>query len=87
MNMDRFISINTFLFCCNVFQKKLKKFKFDYELDKAKLADDNDERLDTLNDQLDLAKKNIRQAVHHLKLDEYLQKGFEKLDEIETGNI
>mmetsp|Transcript_9578 Transcript_9578/g.8250 ORF Transcript_9578/g.8250 Transcript_9578/m.8250 type:complete len:85 (+) Transcript_9578:421-675(+) len=40
--------------------KKLKKFKFDYEVDKAKLADDNDERLDKLEEELDAAKKDIR---------------------------
>jgi len=61
----------------------LKKFKFDYEVEKAKLADDNDEFLDNLNDELEVAKKNIRQAVHHLKLEEYLEAGFKKLDDIE----
>jgi len=59
--------------------------RFDYELVKAKVADDNDEKLDGLNEELVVRKKNIREAIHHPKLEEFLKEGFEKLDEIETG--
>jgi len=61
----------------------LKKSRFDYELEKAKLADDNDEKLEHLNEELTAKKKNIREAVHHPKLEEFLQEGFSKLDEVE----
>jgi len=62
----------------------LKKARFDYELEKAKLADENDEKLEQLNEQLTEKKKNIREAVHHPKLEEFLQEGFTKLDDVES---
>ena len=61
--------------------------RFDYELEKAKVADENDEKLDELNENLVTKKKNIREAIHHPKLEEFLKEGFAQLDEIETGSI
>jgi len=61
-----------------------KKFKFNYDLDKAKLADENDEKTENLNGELEVKKKNIKESVHHPQLEECLKEGFAQLDDIEA---
>ena len=67
------------------YKKKYKKSFLDYELAKAKAADENDERLDNLNTHLTKQKKHLRESVHHPKLDEMLEACFKILDDIEKG--
>lgn len=49
---------------------------FNYELEKATCADNNDEKLDQLNTEFEAIKVELKMALHHPKLNEVLQKCF-----------
>ena len=54
-----------------------------YELEKAKLADNDDEILENLNNEFEKLKIDLQRAVHHPMLEENLKKVFDKIDEID----
>ena len=58
--------------------------KNQYEMEKAKLEDDSNEKLDKLAKQLDDCKANLRRAKDHGELDTRLQACFDMVDTIET---
>ena len=64
--------------------KRQRQEDNNYKLAAAKLEDDNDEKLEELTTELERRKKNLRQALHHIKLDECLEIAFQQLDVIET---
>ena len=43
-----------------------------YELEKAVLADSNDNKIDEMNEQLERMKERLAEAVHHISLKEIL---------------
>lgn len=53
-----------------------------HELEKAKILDDDEELVEKLNAELESFKKELRESLHHLKLEEVEKKCFEKIDEI-----
>jgi hypothetical protein len=77
--------------CLKHFSLRLTKFSNDqaesknkYELVKAKLEDDNNEKLELLTKDLDEAKANLRRAKDHKELDERLALCFQAVDTIEA---
>lgn len=54
-----------------------------YEVEKAKLADSNDECLENLNAEFENLKVQLQQSLHHPMLEENLAKVFGKIDELE----
>jgi hypothetical protein len=54
-----------------------------YELEKAKLEDENNEKLEQLGEQLDKNKNLLRRATHHQDLDKYLTECFASVDIID----
>jgi len=58
--------------------------KTKYELEKAKLEDENNEKLEELAKNLDTAKQSLRRAKDHFELDERLQLAFQAVDAIEA---
>lgn len=54
-----------------------------YELEKAKLADNNDDKLEVLNQQFEALKLELQRAVHHPMLEQCLQKVFDQIDALE----
>ena len=51
-----------------------------YELEKAKLADNNDDKLEALNQQFETLELEIQRAVHHPMLEQCLQKVFDQIN-------
>jgi len=64
-------------------KRNAHKMNFDYELKKANLADENDDALFKQNEEFEAIKVEMKQALHHPKLNEVLEKCFAKIDEIE----
>lgn len=64
-------------------KKEIAGFNQNYELEKAKLADDNDDRLEVLNEEFETLKIALQKAMHHPMLEENLQKIFDKIDGLE----
>ncbi|KAL4438837.1 hypothetical protein ABPG74_016557 [Tetrahymena malaccensis] len=65
-------------------KKNYNKMNFEYELKKANIADENDEKLIQLNDEFEKIKVEMKMALHHPKLNEVLDVCFKKIDEIEN---
>lgn len=63
--------------------RNYKKMNFDYDLKKAKLADQNDDALYKHNEEFENIKIEMKQALHHPKLNEVLETCFAKIDDIE----
>lgn len=55
-----------------------------YEVEKAKLADFNDESLEVLEKEFEELKLQLKYSLHHPMLEENLAKVFEKIDALET---
>jgi type VI protein secretion system component VasK len=62
------------------FVKKWAAFLQDYEVQKAKVLDEDDEVVEKLNNELNNLKQQLREALHHIKLEEVQKACFEKID-------
>lgn len=54
-----------------------------YELNKARLLDEDEERVDKLREELSALKQSLRESLHHPKLEELQASCFAKIDELE----
>jgi len=64
-------------------KKDVANYTQAYELEKAKLADNNDDKLEVLNQEFEGLKVELQRAVHHPMLEENLKKVFDKIDDLE----
>ena len=62
------------------FVKKWATFLQDYEVQKAKVLDEDDEIVEKLTNELNALKQQLREALHHIKLEEVQKACFEKID-------
>ena len=69
---------------CDQQKKDFYKLEQMYGLEKGKCADENDDRIEILNEELDDLKEQLKMAIHHPMLDETLDKTFAKVDELEA---
>ena len=64
-------------------KKEIVKNNQTFELEKAKIADNNDEKVENLNAEFENLKVELQRAIHHPMLEENLKRIFEKIDELE----
>lgn len=67
------------------FVKDFGKLNQQYEIEKAKILDEDDELVEKLNLELNQLKVQLREALHHIKLEEVEKLCFDKVDEIERA--
>jgi hypothetical protein len=66
------------------FVKKWGTLTQEYELQKAKILDSDDEIVEKLTGELNDLKQQLREALHHIKLEEVQKACFDKIDELEN---
>eukprot|EP00828_Plagiopyla_frontata_P008784 TRINITY_DN1444_c0_g1_i4.p1 TRINITY_DN1444_c0_g1~~TRINITY_DN1444_c0_g1_i4.p1 ORF type:complete len:1308 (+),score=255.89 TRINITY_DN1444_c0_g1_i4:1080-5003(+) len=82
MNIGKFY--NKMAGLCDQQKKDFYKLEQMYGLEKCKCADENDDRIEILNEDLEDLKEQLKMAIHHPMLDETLEKTFAKVDELEA---
>lgn len=66
------------------FVKKWSSLSQQYQLQKAKILDEDDQIVEKKMDELNTLKQQLKEALHHIKLQEIQKACFDKIDQLEA---